>query len=145
MHVFRRIPGLSPKVLCALALALTALLTVLCVPASASAAHQDRALAPAGSAPLAEGPHLSGTPAYTDRAMAAVTAPTAGDGDSPSCSGDEGAPAVVSATGAGDPVAAPEVHGRRVSADPDIHGARAPTGRAGPVTHAPHAFTVLRI
>ncbi|MFP8940066.1 hypothetical protein ACLIYM_01325 [Streptomyces fenghuangensis] len=151
MHVFRRLPGLSPQALCALTLALTALLAALCLPASASSspAHQGRALASAAPSPLTEVSHAFEGPAYADRAMSAATAPTAeptaDDGGSPSCSGGEEAPAVVPATGAGDPVAAPEVHGRPVSADPDIHGARAPTGRDGPVAHAPHAFTVLRI
>ncbi|MFH0245530.1 hypothetical protein ACGRHY_24610 [Streptomyces sp. HK10] len=145
VYAFRR-PGLSPWAVCALSLALTALLTVLCAQAPASSAHQGRALASAAPPPLAEGTQASGVPAYADRAMAAAaTAPMAGDSDSPSCSGDEGAPAIVPATGAGDPVAAPGVHGRPVSADPDVHGARAPAGRAGPVAHTPHAFTVLRI
>ncbi|GAA3650553.1 hypothetical protein ACG5V6_13375 [Streptomyces chitinivorans] len=145
MHAFRRIPGLSPWAVRALTLALMALLAVFCVPAPASSAHQGRAPAPAGSSPLVAEARASGTPAYTDQAMTAATAPMAGDGDSPSCSGGEEAPAVVPATGAGDPVAAPEVHGRPVPADPGIHGARAPTSRDGPVTHDPHAFTVLRI
>ncbi|MGY1456290.1 hypothetical protein [Streptomyces sp. SS8] len=145
MHAFRRSRGLSPWAVRTLTLALAALLAVLCVPASASSAHQGRAPAPAGSSPLVAEARASGTPAYTDQAMTAATAPVAGDGDSPSCSGGGEAPAAVPATGAGDPVAAPGVHGRRVPADPGIHGARAPAGRDGPVASAPHAFTVLRI
>ncbi|SEQ37752.1 hypothetical protein [Streptomyces radiopugnans] len=143
MHVLRRLPAPSPWAVCTLALALTAVLTVLCVQAPAAPAHRGGTFASAASPALAEGSHASAAPAYPDRAAAL---PATGDGGSPSCSGGDGnAPAVVPATGAGDPAAAPEVHGRPVCADPDVHGARAPADRAGPGPHASRSFTVLRI
>ncbi|MGK5447787.1 VOC family protein [Streptomyces radiopugnans] len=143
MHVLRRLPAPSPWAVCTLALTLTAVLTVLCVQAPAAPAHRGGTLASAASPALAEGSHASAAPAYPDRAAAL---PATGGGGSPSCSGGDGnAPAVVPATGAGDPAAAPEVHGRPVCADPDAHGARAPADRAGPGPHASRSFTVLRI
>ncbi|MFP8959783.1 hypothetical protein ACLIYP_04280 [Streptomyces nanhaiensis] len=144
MHVFRRLLGTSPWAVCVPALALTAVLTVLCVQTPASPAHRGGAPVTAAAPTPAEGSHASAAPAYTDR-TAALPA-TGGDGGSPSCSGGDGnAPAVVPATGAGDPAAAPDVHGRPLCADPDVHGARAPADRAGPGPHASRSFTVLRI